>query len=58
MLPHESAKYHVTGEAVYIDDIPTNDQFFYNNECPTGKIKRKIQYISINKAYTVGVKLL
>jgi xanthine dehydrogenase molybdopterin binding subunit len=26
MIPHESAEKHVTGEAVYVDDIPVNDQ--------------------------------
>ncbi len=26
MVPHESAVHHVTGKAVYVDDIPVNDQ--------------------------------
>ena len=28
-IPHESAAYHVTGEAVYIDDMPVNEKLLH-----------------------------
>ncbi len=51
--PHESGKYHVTGEAVYINDINVNEQLLAGKVFYSTEAKAKIKSIKIEEASKV-----
>ncbi len=53
MLPHESATLHVTGEAVYIDDIPTSEQLLHGRVVYSPHAHAKIKSFDLEEAKKV-----
>ncbi len=49
-IPHESAHKHVTGQAVYVDDMPVNDQLLYGRVVYSNHAHAKIKSIDTSKA--------
>ncbi|NOZ45549.1 MAG: xanthine dehydrogenase molybdopterin binding subunit [Chlorobi bacterium] len=47
---HESAAYHVTGEAVYIDDMNINEQMLFGKVLYSPFAKAGVKSVNINKA--------
>jgi xanthine dehydrogenase large subunit len=52
-FPHESAEKHVTGEAVYIDDIPVNQQLLIGKVVYSPHAHAKIKSFDLSKAKAV-----
>ena len=52
-IPHESAPKHVSGEAVYIDDIPVSDQLLVGRVVYSPHAHAKIKSFDLNKAMSV-----
>ena len=50
---HESAKYHVTGEAIYVDDMQVSEQLLYGKVVYSPHAHAKILSYDINKALTI-----
>lgn len=50
MLPHESAQLHVSGEAVYIDDIPTSNQLLHGHVVYSPHAHAKIKSFDLAQA--------
>jgi len=56
MVPHESAEKHVTGEAVYVDDIPVNDQLLIGRVVYSPHAHARIVSFDLSQArHTAGV---
>ncbi len=51
--PHESARLHVTGEAVYIDDIPVNDQLLIGRVVYSPFARARIKSFDLSEAMKV-----
>ena len=52
-IVHESAKFHVTGEAIYIDDIQTNEQLLYGYLYKSPFAYAKIKSFDLSEAKNV-----
>ena len=50
---HESAKYHVTGEAIYVDDMQVSVQLLYGKVVYSPHAHARILSYDINKALTI-----
>ncbi|HIA07425.1 MAG TPA: xanthine dehydrogenase molybdopterin binding subunit [Flavobacteriales bacterium] len=50
---HESAKYHVTGEAIYVDDMQVSEQLLYGKVVYSPHAHARILSYDINKALTI-----
>jgi len=50
---HESAKYHVTGEAIYVDDMQVSEQLLYGKVAYSPHAHARILSYDINKALTI-----
>ncbi|HXG01691.1 MAG TPA: molybdopterin cofactor-binding domain-containing protein, partial [Bacteroidota bacterium] len=53
MVPHESAIRHVTGEAVYVDDIPVNDQLLVGRVVYSPHAHARIVSFDLSQARSV-----
>ena len=53
-VPHESASFHVTGEAIYIDDIPVNDQLLVGRVVYSPHAHAAITSFDLSEARTIG----
>lgn len=49
-IPHESAHKHVTGSAVYVDDILINDQLLTGKVVYSPHARARIKFIDVSKA--------
>ena len=49
-IPHESAKLHVTGEAMYVDDIPVNEQLLIGRVVYSPHARAKIKSFDLSEA--------
>ena len=52
-IPHESAKLHVTGEAMYVDDIPVNEQLLIGRVVYSPHARAKIKSFDLSEAKKV-----